>query len=122
MLEITGLFGNLGLGYARAQVSRTRENPKEVKFFARNCHEPWRFRVAPKGGKKCPNVGFDIPLCRFQHAVVWILTLVLLLAFAKAKSYSSEMDWETILGKHGLAQKVLREPPAFRPTGEGRGV
>jgi len=122
VLEITGLFGNLDLGYARAQVSRTRENPHLVKFFARNCHGAWQFRVAPKGGKKCPNVGFDIPLCRFQHAVVWILTLVLLLAFAKAKSYSSEMDWEKLYGKRGLAQKVLNESPAFRPTDAGMGV
>jgi hypothetical protein len=53
---------------------------------------------------------------------VWILTLVLLLAFAKAKSYSSEMDWEKLYGERGLAQKVLKESPAFRPTDEGMGV
>ena len=67
----------------------------------------------------CPNVCFHIPLCRFQHAVVWILTLVLLLAFAKAKSYSASMDAEKL---ETLALRVLAEPPAFRVRGEGTGV
>ncbi len=50
---------------------------------------------------------------------MWILTLVLLVAFAKAKSYSSEMDPDKL---PSLAKQVLSEPPAFRFTGEGMGV